>query len=234
VAKRVNLPRLIYSSDVPPRAALGFTLSLLVGLLERAGMLELETGEVESAIAASATVVRACSPETTTESNMAKQLAWSLVDRLPVIYGSGSLAAVARRWKTQINENSDSAAVAEELPEATHNAVVGYAQPEELRDHQYHVFLRSNSDHPRNDHRATLSVELLDALNVSHQQVVIDGDGHFAQACAAITLGDYVSAYLGLLYGVDPSATPSLTLVKTRMGEFGKVDEETEGVDEED
>ena len=46
--------------------------------------------------------------------------------------------------------------------------------------------------------------------------------------CAAITLGDYVSAYLGLLYGIDPSATPALTLVKTRMSEFGKVDEENE------
>ena len=228
VAKSVNLPRLIYSSDYPPRAALGFTLSLLSGLLERAGMIALEGAEIESGMAASAAVVRSCGPGTATDSNMAKQLAWSLVDRLPVIEATGSLAAVARRWKTQINENSDSAAVAEELPEATHNTVVGYEQPEVLRDHQYHVLLRSASDHPRNDHRATLSVELLNAVNIGHQQVIIEGEGRFAQACAAITLGDYVSAYLGLLYGIDPSATPALTLVKTRMSEFGKVDEENE------
>ena len=226
VAARVNLPRLTYTSDAPPRAALGFTLSLLSGLLERAGMLAVEGGEVEAAAAASASVVRACGPETPTESNIAKQLAWSLVDRLPVIEGTGSLAAVARRWKTQINENSNSAAVAEELPEATHNAVVGYEQPEVLRDHQYLVFLRSTSDQPRNDHRATLSAELLDEVRIGHQSVTIDGEGRFAQACAAITLGDYVSSYLGLLYGVDPSATPALTLVKERMGAFGKVDDE--------
>ncbi len=236
VAARVKLPRLIYASDAPPRAALGFTLSLLTGLLERAGMLAVEGAEIESAIDASASVVRACAPETPTDSNMAKQLAWSLVDRLPVIEGTGSLAAVARRWKTQINENSNSVAVAEELPEATHNAVVGYEQPEALRDHQYVVFLRSVSDHPRNDHRAALSAELLDAVRISHQHVTIDGEGRFAQACAAITLGDYVSAYLGLLYGVDPSATPALTLVKERMGAFGKVDEEAEfdNLDDED
>ena len=232
VAKRVNLPRLIYNSGAPPRAALGFTLSLLTGLLERAGMLALDGPEVETAMAASATVVRACGPEMPTDSNMAKQLAWTLVDRLPVIEATGSLAAVARRWRTQINENSNSAAVAEELPEATHNAVVGYEQPEVLRDHQYVVFLRSGSDHPRNEFRATLSVELLNAVNIGHQQVIIDGEGRFAQACAAITLGDYVSAYLGLLYGVDPSDTPALTLVKQRMSQFGKVDEDTEGADE--
>jgi glucose/mannose-6-phosphate isomerase len=234
VAARVNLPRLVFPNETPPRASLGYTLSLMAGLLERAGMLELSDSDIEQAISASADVVRACGPETPTQTNLAKQLAWSLLDRLPIIEASGMLAAVARRWKTQLNENSHSAAVAEELPEAMHNAVVGYDQPETLRDHQYVVFLRSAADHPRNDYRATISAELLDAVHMSHQQVTFDGEGRFAQASAAITLGDYLGAYLGLLYGVDPSDTPVLTLVKARMADFGKIDEETEGADEED
>jgi len=233
VAARVHLPRLIYSSpDVPPRASLGYTLSLLAGLLERAAMLDLDAREIDAASAASATVVKACSPEMPTESNMAKQLAWSVLDRLPVVEGSGPMAAVARRWKTQINENSNSAAVAEELPEATHNAVVGYDQPDVLRDHEYVIFLSSTSDQPRNAYRAKLSGELLDAVGISHQTVIIEGEGRFAQACAAITLGDYVSAYLGLLYGQDPSATDALTLVKARMSEFGHVDSDADSYDE--
>lgn len=230
VAARVHLPRLVYSAaDVPPRASLGWTMSLLCGLLERAGMLALEEGEVEAAIAASAAVVGACGAETPTESNMAKQLAWSVLDRLPIVQGAGAMAPVARRWKTQINENANSAAVAEELPEATHNAVVGYDQPDVLRDHQYVILLSTSSDHPRNAHRATLSTELLDAVGISHQTVAIEGEGRLAQACAAITLGDYVSAYLGLLYGQDPSATAALTLVKARMAEFGAVDSDADG-----
>ena len=233
VAARVHLPRLIYAAaDVPPRASLGWTMSLLAGLLERAGMLALEPAELEAAISASATVVRACGPEMPTDSNMAKQLAWSVLDRLPIVVGSGPMAAVARRWKTQINENSNSAAVAEELPEQMHNAVVGYDQPDVLRDHEYVIFLSSASDHPRNAYRATLSTELLDAAGISHQTVLIEGEGRFAQACAAITLGDYVSAYLGLLYGADPSDTPALTLVKSRMAEFGAVDSDSDGAQE--
>jgi glucose/mannose-6-phosphate isomerase len=223
VASRVQLPTLIYpAADVPPRASLGYTMSLLAGALERAGMLDISESEVESAIVASGTVVRACEPELSTESNMAKQLAFSMLDRLPVIVGSGGMAAVARRWKTQINENSKSAATAEELPEAMHNAVVGYDHPDVLRDHQYVVFLSSSADHERNAFRAQLSIELLDAVGISHQTVKVEGEGRFAQACAAITLGDYVSAYLGLLYGIDPSATPVLTHVKERMADFGQ------------
>ena len=220
VAARVDLPRLIYPDETPPRASVGYTLGLFSGLLERCGLIELSGDQISAAVDAAEAVARACGPDTPTESNMAKQLAWSLLDRLPVIEGSGALAAAARRWKTQINENSNSAAMAEELPEATHNAVVGYDQPDVLRDHQYVIFLRSAADHPRNARRATLSEELLDAVGISHQSVTIEGEGALAQAATAIALGDYVSAYLGLLYGIDPSATPALTHVKATMSEF--------------
>ena len=62
-----------------------------------------------------------------------------------------------------------------------HNTVVGYDQPDTLRDHQYFVFLRSGADNPRNAFRATLSEELLDAVRISHQTVTLEGDGRFAQ-----------------------------------------------------
>jgi glucose/mannose-6-phosphate isomerase len=226
VAKSANLPRLTFPNESPPRAALGYTLLLLTGLLERAGYLELADAEVDAAMSAASDVASSCAAEVPATTNLAKQLAWSLLDRFPVIEGSGFMAAVARRWKTQINENSNSAAAAEELPEATHNTVVGYEQPETMRDHQYVVFLASDSDAPRNRERARLSVELLKTSNIDHQRVSFDGPGRFAQACAAISLGDYVSFYLSLLYGVDPSKTEALTLVKQTMSEFDPLADE--------
>jgi glucose/mannose-6-phosphate isomerase len=217
VAARVNLPRLLYPDESMPRAALGYTLMLTCGLLERAGMLDIPEHEIDEAVAATNAVVDACSPDAPTGGNTAKQLAWTLVDRLPIIEASGFLAAVARRWKTQINENAKSIAAAEELPEATHNAVVGYEQPETLRDHLYVVFLASSSDHPRNSLRASLSTELLATAGISYQVVPIGGDGRLGQACAAICLGDYVSAYLALLYGVDPTPVEAIAHVKSGL-----------------
>ena len=130
VARRVQLPSLFYPDESPPRAALGYGLLLLAGLLERAGLLDLTDAEVEAAAHAVEQVVAANGPEVPTEQNVAKQLGWALVGRLPIVEAAGFLAPVARRWKAQINENSKSSALAEELPEATHNAVVGYEQPE--------------------------------------------------------------------------------------------------------
>jgi glucose/mannose-6-phosphate isomerase len=220
VAARVGLPRLIFPSETPPRASLGYGIGLLVGLLERAGMLDLSEDELSGAIGAARSVGVSSAPELPTEENMAKQLAWTLLDRLPVLEGSGMMAAVARRWKTQLNENANCAAVAEELPEATHNTVVGYEQPDNLRDHQYVVFLDAPADNPRNAQRAKLSTDLLDASSIAYLRVQLEGPTRLAQACAAISLGDYVSFYLAMLYGVDPSDTPALTMVKTTMAEF--------------
>jgi glucose/mannose-6-phosphate isomerase len=226
VAARADLPRLTFPNETPPRAALGYTLLLLSGLLERAGFLDLSDTEVEEAIAAATAVGTACAATVPTATNLAKQLAWSLLDRLPVIEGSGFMAAIARRWKTQFNENSNSAAAAEELPEATHNTVVGYEQPETMRDHQYVVFLTGDTDAARNRERMRLSMELLKESNIDYQRVLLDGQGRLAQATAAISLGDFVSFYLGLLYGVDPSKTEALTLVKKRMADFDPLSED--------
>jgi glucose/mannose-6-phosphate isomerase len=226
VAKQVDLPRLLFPNESPPRAALGYTMMLLAGMLQRAGFLELSESELDEAISAARAVGTSCAAEMPARTNLAKQLAWSLLDRFPVIEGSGFMAAVARRWKTQVNENSNSAAASEELPEATHNTVVGYEQPETMRDHQYVVFLASDADTARNRERTRLSIELLKASNIDFQRVAFDGPGRLAQACAAISLGDYVSFYLALLYGVDPSKTEALTLVKAAMGDFDPLAEE--------
>jgi glucose/mannose-6-phosphate isomerase len=219
VARRAELPLLTFPGGGQPRAALGYAVMLLAGLLERAGMLSLEDASVTAAAAAAGAVARRCGPDVPTEGNPAKQLAWTLVDRLPIIEGSGFLAAVARRWKTQLNENGKSVAVAEELPEATHNAVVGYGQPESLNERLFYVFLAGPLDHPRNALRAALSAETLGAVGIPHQVVPVAGEGRLAQAFAAIVLGDYVSAYLALLYGEDPSPVEAISRIKERLSE---------------
>ena len=48
--------------------------------------------------------------------------------RPPVIYGAGATAAVARRWKTQVNENAKLPAFCSELPEANHNEICGWGE----------------------------------------------------------------------------------------------------------
>ena len=179
----------------------------------------LAEAEIEAAARAIEAVRASDGPDAPTDLSTAKQLAWSLVGRMPVIEASGFLAPVARRWRTQLNENAKTTAIAEELPEATHNSVVGYEQPEVLRDNEFYVFLASPLDNPRSARRATVSAELLTTLNISHQVVPVSGEGRLAQACAAVALGDYVSGYLALLYGIDPTPVDAIGQIKRSLSD---------------
>ena len=217
VARRAGLPHLAFPGGGQPRASVGYAVTLLAGLLERAGLLELSDAEVEAAAASADTRVGASAPELLTADNEAKQLAWTIVDRLPVIEASGFLGAVARRWKTQLNENGKTTAAWEELPEATHNAVVGYPQPDTLKDHLIVVFLESDQDHERVRLRARLSRELLDASGISHGLIRVEGDGRFGQALDAIVRGDFGSTYLAALYGLDPTPVENISMLKAAM-----------------
>ena len=55
------------------------------------------------------------------------EIAERLAGTLPVIYGGELTAPVARRWKTQVNENAKLPAFFSELPEADHNEICGWA-----------------------------------------------------------------------------------------------------------
>ena len=57
------------------------------------------------------------------DNSLAKHIARELAGTVPVIHGSGSTEAVARRWHTQINENVKTSAFWSELPEANHHEI---------------------------------------------------------------------------------------------------------------
>jgi len=224
VAERAGLPSLRFPGGGQPRAAVGYAVTLLAGLLERGGYLALPDEEIEAGAQAAEAALAAWGPDVPTERNLAKRLAWAMLDRLPVVEASGSLAAVARRWKTQLNENGKTMAVWEELPEANHNTVVGHPHPGTIRDHQLVVFLTSALDHPRNALRSRLSAALVADAGILHEEVRVEGATRFAQALSAIVLGDLVSVYLAYLYRADPTPVETIAGLKAALAAASRSD----------
>ena len=138
--------------------------------------------------------------------NPAKQLAARLQGHLPVVYGAGILTEVAHRWKTQLNENSKLWAFYEELPEANHNAIVGYGLPAGDRPGRLRGLPRGAALHPRVLLRYEFTRRPLDEAGVRARRWTPRGSSPLAQMLSAIFFGDYVSLYLAILDGVDPIA----------------------------
>ena len=128
-------------------------------------------------------------------------------------------ADVAHRWKTQFNENSKLWCFWEELPEANHNAIVGFRLPEQIAKRALVIFLRGAALHPRIRLRYEFTRQALDEAGVASETVDAEGKSPLVQMMSSVLFGDYVSLYLAILAGVDPSPTAPIADLKRWLAE---------------
>ena len=219
IAQENGVPLIRIGLDAPPRATLGYSLFTLLGLFQSLGLIS----DKSKGVAETEQVLEELSGELYRPSpipqNMAKRLAMRLFDHLPVIYGAGILSDVARRWKTQLNENSKSHSFYEVFPELNHNSVVGYRFPKWASQGAFVVMLSSTSLHERILARYKITGELLNQSGIGYEMVTSRGENPLAQMMSLVLLGDYVSYYLAMLYEVDPSPVSAIDYLKGRLGE---------------
>jgi glucose/mannose-6-phosphate isomerase len=216
---RSSLLQFAYPQNQQPRAALGYSFGLLLGVVERLGLIADQSPAVDDAIAVMRQVRSECSIDAPEPANQAKMIARSLHGRIPTIYGAGVFAEVAKRWKGQFNENSKSWAASDQLPELNHNAVVGFAQPGDLSETSHVVLLDSNHYHARVRRRLEITAELLDRRGIPYTIIPPTGHSLLAQALSATYLGDFASYFLALLYGEDPTPVAAIDFLKERLAQ---------------
>ena len=219
-ARELGVPLLTFRYQSQPRAALGYSLVSLIGVMQELGFIGDKAADLEEAIAVMEALQEEIRETVSVTENLAKQLARRLHGRLPVIYGSGYLGEVAHRWKTQLNENAKAWSFFEQLPELNHNAVVGYQFPEELAERILVVMLASSLDHPRNKARFQVTQEILTKLGIAYETIETRGESPLAQMLSAIHFGDYVSCYLAMLYEVDPTPVQVIDYLKERLAQL--------------
>jgi len=215
-AHEKGVPLISIPQGLPPRTALGY---LFFPLLKSLGKLlneEALEGEFQEALE----TLKGLAPlyaEAPEAENPAKQLARAWYGRIPVIYGGeGRTDAVARRWKTQINENAKSPAHWDVLPELHHNEIMGWERPE-LREHFAYTLLRDRDDPPKLRRRFDLSREILKERGGLVWEAQGTGEKTLARLLSLSYLGDWSSFYLAMLYEVDPTPVPLIEELKRRL-----------------
>ncbi len=150
----------------------------------------------------------------------AGEIAAQLEGAVPVIHGADLTAPVARRWKTQANENAKLPAFFSELPEADHNELCGWsgANPP---DRFAAVFLEDRDQHPRERRRFELTAEAVAPHAAAAVRVETAGETRVARLLWATMLGDLVSIELARARGVDPVEVEPLERLKQAMAQPG-------------
>jgi glucose/mannose-6-phosphate isomerase len=209
-------PWLRYEAPGQPRAAVGYGVGLLHELLVHAGLL-VDPDPLGPVVASLDHLLERMGPGVETDANPAKQLAWALFGRIPVVYGAGPMAPVARRWKTQFNENAKAWASAELMPEANHNAIEGSLNPRELADALQVIQVRDPDEPDEIAARYRVVDELLDERTANRVVVWAEGESVLARVMTGVALGDLVSTYLAILYQTDPTPVTLLAMLKERL-----------------
>ncbi|MDP2918907.1 MAG: bifunctional phosphoglucose/phosphomannose isomerase [Dehalococcoidia bacterium] len=217
LAEKENIFFSIIDYPAPPRATFPYTFASLVGIFNKLGLLSDTTADMQQAITTLTSMVDQLDITVPTESNRAKQLAQKLHGNIIVTYGAGVLAGVARRWKTQFNENSKNWAFFEIFPELIHNAIVGYTHPLQAKKHLFTVLLRGPSLHPRVKVQYEMVTKILEENQIPFEVVDGVGDNLFIRVLGLILLGDFTSYYLAILNRADPTPVPQIDLIKQYM-----------------
>lgn len=220
IAKQKNYPLALLPNAEQPRFALLAGFKALVTILERAGLVA--ESEAEKAMHETSeflkNAVNAWLPTVATKENPAKQLALELMGKAPVVYAGPKMFPAAYKWKISFNENAKNIAWCNQLPEFNHNEYNGWVS--HPIDKPYSVIdIRSSFEHPRVQKRFEVSDRLLSGKRPAAHVIQAQGDTLLEHLLWSIALGDFVSLYLALLNGLNPSPVEYVEKLKQALNE---------------
>jgi glucose/mannose-6-phosphate isomerase len=214
LATATKIARVEIPAGLQPRMAVLFNLRALVALLANFGVVPAsKIDEVTQPGEWLRAQTQQWLSSVTTDKNQAKQLALLSVGKTPVFYGGRLTGPVAYKWKISWNENAKNVAFWNVYPEANHNEFIGWSS--HPVDKPFAVFdLKSSFEHPRILKRFEITDKLLSGLRPKAVPIQLEGDTPLAQLLWGSVLADFVSIYVAILNGVDP--TPVVLVEKLK------------------
>ena len=198
--KVVNIP-----SGLQPRAALGYLFFPMLGILHNTNIIRVKNDELNEMM----DILK----QTDKFNEQGEELSKKLKEKIPIIYASEALGAIAFRWKTQINENAKMPAFYNVFSEMNHNEIAGYKS----MDHKFSVvMILDKNDNDRVKKRMNICKEIMEEY-VEVEEVETQGESLLARMFSAIYLGDYVSYYMALWNRVDPSPVDIIEGMKKKL-----------------
>ena len=74
-----------------------------------------------------------------------------------------------------------------------------------------------SDDHPRVQKRMEITKQLIEKLNVPVLEIKDTGPTPLARLLYLVYLGDFISYYLAMQYGVDPTEIPNIDFLKQSL-----------------
>ncbi|MDQ1265513.1 MAG: Bifunctional phosphoglucose/phosphomannose isomerase, partial [Bacteroidota bacterium] len=218
IAKENDIPVIKIPGGFQPRAALGYSFfPMLQVLIRTKAYSDKAAAETETALNELLTLIdeKSAIYSDFSKSNPAIELAEKIHGKIPVIYSNSEIFdTINIRWRGQIQENAKNMAFGNLLPEMNHNEINGWSFPNWLNKKFIVLFLEDEADHPRVKIRFDALASVLSEAADDVIRIKSEARSLLARMFDLIYLADWVSFYLALLNGVDPTPIPLISKLK--------------------
>lgn len=214
-ASRRKLPIVKFPKGFQPRVAISFQFFSLITIAKKIGVINEEWIEVSEALEVISKLSEELRVKSPLNENLSKQLASNLMDYVPYVYGNRLFEVVAYRYKTQLNENSKTPASASFFPEAFHNSIMTREANNKMLEKICIVILSDPEEEKSLAEKIKRFSDLMSEKAGRVVEVEAVGKSRLSRMLSALYIGDFASAYLGILYGHDPSSTDSINTLKS-------------------
>lgn len=206
-----------YNPSAQPRIGVGYMVMGLMGMLAKLGRIPVAAAEVEKITTFLEGQSNLLAQNTLAVSNPAKQMAMKLKDKIPVIIVADFLEGAAYAIRNPFHETSKQFALYFAIPELNHHLLEGLSFPEELKNYLYFILFDSQIYDSRNQKRMKLTIDVVEKNRIESQLITLKGKTALIQVFELIQWGAWVTFYLAMLHGIDPSEIPWVDYFKKEL-----------------
>ena len=218
IAKEKNLYHIVTPKAVQPRMAVFYGFRALLDVLVAHGVVDAAIfDDFEAMVGRLQQRVNEWRKEVVTNDNYAKQIALKLMGKTSIVYAGPLMSPAAYKWKINTNENAKNTAWTNQYPEFNHNEFMGWTSHPIEKPFAV-IDLISSYEHPRILKRFEVSDRMLSGMRPKAIQIQAEGESVLEHLMYFLLLSDFVTIYLGLLNGVDPSPVHLIEKFKKELG----------------
>jgi glucose/mannose-6-phosphate isomerase len=219
--ERKGQPRYIFEPRAnpsgQPRMGLGYSIAATLSILSKCRFINLTEDDFYELVVTTRKFVKRFDVDVESSKNLAKIFSKKLHNKAVVLIASSHLVGVAHAFKNQLNESSKTFSTLFELPELNHHLLEGLKFPIKARKIFHFLFFNSNFYHERVKKRLKLTEDVIENNGHKCSLYTVKSETKLSQIFEVLTLGSFISFYLAMLYGINPTEIPWIDYFKQKL-----------------
>ena len=206
-----------HNPSAQPRLGLGYAIAGLLGLFKSLGVIKIENREVQDTLSSLRDLITSFSPSKVQSDNFTKEIATKLQGSSVGVISAEYLSANAHIFANQLNETSKTFSSYYLISELNHHLLEGLSKPVNLGKSLKFLILESDQFSDKTRKRIEITKEVIEKQKIETISIKFEEGNHLNQALDAILISSYITFYLGILNGFDPSDIPWVDYFKEQL-----------------